>query len=77
MSGYSRKNLGVIKCPKCNYETEWEELFYGKSRDMINWEDGEEFDYICECCGHKFRLVTVVHHQFKTVKKRGKNGIFI
>lgn len=69
MSGYSRKNLGVIKCPKCNYDTEWEELFYGKSRDMINLKDGEEFDYICECCGHKFRLVTVVHHQFKIVKK--------
>lgn len=44
-------------------------FFYEDRRDMINWKDGEEFDYICECCGHKFRLVAVVHHQFKIVKK--------
>lgn len=69
MSGYSRKNLGAIRCPKCNYETEWEELFYGKSRDMIKWEDGDEFDYACEYCWHKFRLITVVHYQFK-IRKR-------
>lgn len=58
MSGYSRKNLGVIRCPKCNYETEW--------------EDGEEFNYVCECCGHKFRLVTEVHYQFKIRKREVK-----
>lgn len=54
----------TIKCSKCDYETEWEEMFYGKNANMINWENGTDFEYKCECCGHKFVVTTLIEYNF-------------
>lgn len=54
----------TIKCPKCDYATEWEEMFYGKNANMINWENGAEFEYECELCGHRFLVMTSIDYYF-------------
>lgn len=52
--------INTIKCTKCKYESEWEEMFYGDNADMIVWDDGAVFKYKCEKCGHEFKVVTTI-----------------